>query len=58
MLSAETPHVYSFAVPSRIVLWQHVGDLWPLGGITKGKWPAGTGTLTRDTELVCLTANH
>ena len=27
-------------IPLRIVLWQHVGDLWPLGGNTKEKWPA------------------
>ena len=27
MLPAEAPRVYGFAVPSRIVLWQHVGDL-------------------------------
>ena len=21
------------------MLWQHVGDLWPLSGIIKEKWP-------------------
>ena len=40
MLPTEAPCAYNFAVPSRIVLWQHVGDLRPLGGITKDKWPA------------------
>ena len=39
MLSAEAPRTYSFAVLSRIVIWQHVGDLRPLGSITKQKWP-------------------
>ena len=47
MLPAEAPQAYSFAVSSMIVLWQHVGDLWPLGGITKEKWPAGIGTRSR-----------
>ena len=37
MLPAEASRAYSFAVLSRIVLWQHVGDLRPLGGITKEK---------------------
>ena len=37
MLPAEAPRAYSFAVPSKIVLWQHVGDLRPPGGITKEK---------------------
>ena len=27
MLPAEAPRAYRFAVPSRIVLWQHVDDL-------------------------------
>ena len=40
MLPAEALRAYSLAVPSRIVLWQHVGDLRPLGGNTKVKWPA------------------
>ena len=35
MLPAEAPRTYSFAVTSRMVLWQHVGDLRPLGSITK-----------------------
>ena len=30
-----TYSAYSFAAPSRIVLWHHVGDLWPLGCFTK-----------------------
>ena len=58
MLPAEAPRAYNFTVPSRIVLWQHVGDFWPLGGITKEKWPAGIETRTRDSELVCSTASH
>ena len=37
MLPAEAPRAYSFAVPSRIVLWQHVDDLRPLCDITKEK---------------------
>ena len=43
MLPADAPRANSFAVPSRIVLWQHVGDLWLLGGITKEKWPVCAG---------------
>ena len=58
MLPVESPRAYSFTVLSRIVLWQHVDDLWTLSDITKEKWPAGTGTRTRDSELVCLTANY
>ena len=46
MLPAEAPQAYNFAVPSRIVLWQHVGDHKPLSGITKEKWSAVTGTLS------------
>ena len=51
MLPAEARRAYSFVVPSRIVLWQHVGNLWPLGAITKEKWSANTRTRTRDSEL-------
>ena len=58
MLPAEAPRVYSFTVPSRIVLWQHVGDLRSLGGITKEKWPACARVQTRDPELVNLIASH
>ena len=58
MLPVEAPRAYNFAVPSRIVLLQHVGDLWPLGSITQKKGPVGAGTRTRDSELVCLTASH
>ena len=47
MLLSEAPQAYSFVVPSRIVLWQHVGDLRPLGGITKEKWPARAGARMR-----------
>ena len=42
MLLVEAPRTYSFAVPSRIVLWQHVDVLRPLDGITIEiieKWP-------------------
>ena len=58
MLPAEVPRAYSFAVLSRIVLWQNVGDLRPLCGISKEKWPARVGTRTRDPELVRPTASH
>ena len=58
MLPTEAPRAYSFAVPSRIVLWQHVGDLRPLGGITKEKWPAHARARTRNPELVCPAASH
>ena len=58
MLPAEAPRAYSIIVPLRIVLWQHVGDLRPLGGITKEKWPARARARTRDPELVCPTASH
>ena len=34
MLPAEAPRAYSFVVLSMIMLWQHVGDLRPLDGIT------------------------
>ena len=40
MLPAEAPPAYSFAVPSRIVLWQHVGDHKLQGGIIKEKGSA------------------
>ena len=49
MLPAEAPRSYSFAVLSRIVLWQNMGDLRSLDGITKEKWLAcasGLGTLS------------
>ena len=58
MLPAEAPRAYSFAVLLRIVLWQHVGDLRPLGGITIKKRPARARAQTRDPELVCPTASH
>ena len=59
MLPTGAPQAYNIAVPSRTVLWQHVGDLWPLGGIIKEKWPADVVvTRTQDSELVCPTANH
>ena len=58
MLPMEAPRAYSFVVLSRIVLWQHVGDLRPFGGITKEKWAAGIGTQTQDSELVYPTASH
>ena len=50
MLPAKAPRAYSFAVPLRIVLWQHVGELKPLGGITNEKWPAHAGARTREEE--------
>ena len=37
MLPAEAPRTYSITGPLRIVLWEHVGDLRPLGGISKEK---------------------
>ena len=58
MLPAEAPRAYSFAVPSRIVLWQHMADLRPLSSITKEKWPARAGARTWDSELVFPTASH
>ena len=58
MLSTEAPRAYSLAVSSRIVLWQHVANLRPLGGISKEKWPARAGDLTQDPELICPTASH
>ena len=58
MLPAEAPRAYSLAVPLRIVLWQHVGDLRPLGGITKEKWSVCAGARTRDPKLVCPTASN
>ena len=58
MLPTEAPRAYSFTVPSRLVLWQHVGDLRPLGDITIEKWPARAGARTQDPELVCPAASH
>ena len=58
MLPAEPPRAYSFVVPSRIVLWQHVDDFRPLVGIIEEKWPARAGAQTRDSELVCPTAGY
>ena len=58
MLLAEAHQAYTFAVSSKIVLLQHVGDLRPLGGISKEKWPARAGVQTQDFELVCPTASH
>ena len=58
MLPAEAPCAYSIAVPSRKVFWQHVGDLRPLDGSSKEKWPACAGARMRNPELVCRTASH
>ena len=58
MLPAEAPHAYTFAVPLRIVLWQHVGDLRPLGGSTIEKWPARAEAQTQDPELICPTVMY
>ena len=56
MLPVEAPQAYSFAVSSRIVLYQHVDDHRLLGGISKEKCPAHAEARTRDSgtqELVC-----
>ena len=53
VLPAEAPRTYNFAV-----LWQHVGDLRPLGSITKEKWSARAGAPMWDPELVCPTTSH
>ena len=45
MLPAEAPRAFDVAVPARIVLWQHVGDLRPLGSSMKEKWPAPAESL-------------
>ena len=59
MLPVEAPRAYSFAVPSRIVLWQHVGDLLrPLGGSSKENWLARAGAQMQDSELICPTVSH
>ena len=58
MLPVEAPRAYSFAVLSKIMLWQHVGDLRPLGSITKEKWPTRARAETREPELVCPTISH
>ena len=58
MLPAEAPRAYSFAVLLRRMLWQHVDDLRPLGGISKEKWPARAGAPTQDSELVCPIPSH
>ena len=34
-MHAEAPRAYSFAIPSRIGLWQRVGDLRPLAVLPK-----------------------
>ena len=58
MLPVEAPCAYSFVVLLRIVLWQHVGDLRPLGGITIEKWPVRAKARTRESELVCPTTSR
>ena len=40
MLPVEAPRAYNVAVLVRMVLWQHVGDLRPLGGSNIEKQPA------------------
>ena len=52
------PDAYNLALPSRIVLWQHVGSLWLLGGYSIEKWPARRGNWIRDSELVAPHAIH
>ena len=49
---------YNIAVPARMVLWQHMDDLRPLGGSNIEKWPAYAEAPTRDPELLCLTTSH
>ena len=56
MLPAEAPRAYSIVV--RIVVWQQVDDLRPLGDGSREKWPARAGARTRDPELVYPTASH
>ena len=58
MLPAKAPRTYNIAVPVRKVLWQHVGDLRPLGSGNEEKWPARAEARMRDPELVCPTASH
>ena len=57
-MSAEAPRAYNFPVLLRILLWQHVGDLRLLSGITKENWSTRARAQTQDPELVCLTASH
>ena len=58
MLPAEAPRAYNVAVPAKMVLWQHVGDLRTLSGSNVEKWPARAEARTQDPELLCLTASH
>ena len=58
MLPAEASQAYSFAVLSRIVLWQNVGDLRPLGGITEENGSALAGARTQNSELECPTTTN
>ena len=51
MLPAEAPLAYNVAVPARMVLWQHVGDLRPLSDNNVEKWPAHAEARTWDPEL-------
>ena len=58
MLPAEAPRAYNVAISARMVLWQYVGDLRPLGGSNVDKWPARAEARTRESELLCPTASH
>ena len=58
MLVAEAPRAYNVTVPARMVLWQSVGDVRPLGSSNKEKWPARAEARMRDPELICTTASH
>ena len=48
LLPAKTPRIYSFAVSSRIALWQYLFNHRPLNSIKKEKWQARAGAQTRD----------
>ena len=58
MLPADAPRAYNCVVPSRIVLWQHVGNLKSIGISSKKKWPAHAWDGPQDPELLCPTASH
>ena len=46
MLPAEAPRPYNVAVPARMVLWQLVSDLRPLGSSIEEMRPARVGART------------
>ena len=57
-MPAEAPRTYNVAVPARMVLWQHVGDLRPLSSSNEETWPARAEARTRNLELLCPTVSH